>query len=74
MKPTVQIRDAFISPGFGGNTVLMGYPVDYPADHMYYTGCVSNNKEITTSAIVARPDDSTVETKRTIYKVLNWRE
>ena len=66
-KPIVPIKDAMII----GNR-LCGVPIDYPESHMAYPGCISNEKEVLTSQIINN-DHELVETKRTIYQVINWK-
>lgn len=73
-KPVVQIKNAFIVfkdeaceiPNF-----LVGFPLDYPEEHMESPGDISGKKFIRTSSIVRRGENF-VETERTLYKVLNW--
>lgn len=73
-KPVIHIRNAgFIDYPFTHQRVLRGIVEDYPEDHMYYPGCVTNGGYVTTSAVVS-VDGDTVETKRSIYKVLSWAE
>lgn len=72
-KPVVQIKECYIEKVLGDNTVLSGIPIDYPDSHMVYEGCVTNGRRVYTSSIVAQ-DGNFVETKRTVYHVLNWIE
>lgn len=73
-KPVIQIRNAsFIDYHLPGQRALYGIVEDYPEDHMVYPGCVTNGKYVTTSVVV-NVDGDTVETKRSIYKVLSWAE
>lgn len=66
-KPVVNINNAYIE----GN-LLYGYPENYPEEHCYYPGAVTNTKLIHTSPIVRKEEDY-VETERTIYFVKSWR-
>lgn len=69
MKPTVNISNA----SFVGNR-LHGTVHNYPESHMVEPGCVSNNVgTVLTSRIIYHRDDI-VETERTIYNVLSWKE
>lgn len=73
-KPVIQIRNAsFIDYPLTYQRALYGIVEDYPEEHMYYPGCVTNGRYITTSAVV-NVDGDIVETKRSIYKVLSWAE
>lgn len=67
MKPTIDIKDAYILAG-----MLWGIPVDYPKEHQYYPGAVTPGKEVHTSSIV-KHEGNRVETLRSIYNVLNWK-
>lgn len=58
-KPRVQIKDAFI---LGKH--LWGYTVDHPL--------VSNNSLVRTSEIVAHHSTRCIETRNSIYEVVNW--
>ena len=78
MKPVVQIKNAEIVKTNSWGValeyeILTGIPVDYPDDHQYYSGCLQNGKQIWTTKIVAH-NGNTVETVRTIYKILNWNK
>ena len=66
-KPTVHIKNASII-----NNRLTGIVVDYPEDHHYYPGCVTNGQEVITSAIVSSDGENQIETQRTIYIVDSW--
>lgn len=73
-KPVIQIRNAsFIYHPITHKRELYGIVEDYPEDHMVYPGCLTNGGYVTTSAVV-NVDGDTVETKRSIYKVLSWAE
>lgn len=76
MKPTVQIKDCFITNiGFHGgklkNFILSGIPIDYPDEHQYRKFDQMNGRRIMTSEIV-RHEENVVETTRTVYNVINW--
>lgn len=74
-KPTVQIKDAYITEiGYWSDSnlgILSGIPLDYPDEHQYRLGALENGKRVWTSAIV-KQEGNVVETRRTIYHVLNW--
>lgn len=75
-KPTVQIKDAKILDHdcYGSCApILYGTPIDYPDEHQYRQGALTNGFPIYTTKIVHQ-DGDIVETHRTIYKVLNWLE
>ena len=60
MKPVVQIKDARLF-----NNRLVGAAIDHPN--------IPSGAEVFTSKIV-KIEGNTVETKNTIYNVLNWLE
>ena len=77
-RPVVQIKDCTLQRtvlwnegGFKQAYVLIGTPIDYPAEHMAFPGCVSNRKPVQTSEVIDA-DETTVLTKRTEYRVKNW--
>lgn len=64
-KPIVDIYDAAIHEWFGsGKDILCGTPINHPNQSL-------NGKDMHSSAIV-RVDGNTVETRNTIYNVLDW--
>jgi hypothetical protein len=74
-KPVVQIKDASIgnSAWYPNRRTLCGIPIDHPRERL-------NGKLIESSEIVEYiPNEvymegpETVETKNTVYKVLNWK-
>jgi hypothetical protein len=78
VKPTVQIRDAFLQRSIVWSDskmkqayVLIGTVLDYPESHMGFPGCVENNKPAQTGEVV-KCEGNVVETKRTRYVVQNW--
>ena len=70
-KPIVDISDCYIYKNYAGQDILTGVPINYPSDHCYYPGAVSNTKRVDTSPVVHRMGDW-VETQRTKYRVANW--
>jgi hypothetical protein len=71
IKPTVQIKDAAIITGWDGKNRLTGVVIDYPDSHQSFEGAVENDKPVITSEII-KSGETYVETKRTMYYVLNW--
>jgi len=71
IKPTVQIKDCYLEPHISGCQILSGVVLDYPDEHQFYSGCLTNGNRVWTSKVVS-VDGNTVETLRTIYKVQNW--
>ena len=68
-KPIVYISEAYLY-----ENSLFGTVHNYPTDHMVISGCVTNNSgTVRTSSILNREGD-TIETQRTIYKVLSWHK
>ena len=72
-KPTVQIKDCYFEQTIDGKKILSGIVLDYPDEHQWYPGCLTNGRRVRTSLVVSENGD-TVETQRTIYKVQNWIE
>jgi len=73
-KPIVRIRDAVILDGIYKDR-MHGIVEDYPEDHQGYPGALENGREVITSKIVKFWDNmNRVETERTIYNVINWKE
>lgn len=70
-KPIVNIYDCYIYKNWTGHDILTGIPTNYPSDHCYMPGAVSNTKRVDTSPVIRRIGDL-VETQRTKYKVANW--
>jgi hypothetical protein len=66
VKPVVAIRQAVIVnvASEPGKRIMFGYPVNHPKERL-------NNKMIRTSNIISI-DGDTVETKNTIYNVMDW--
>lgn len=71
-KPFIKIKDAYLVD-FRGIRRLTGIPIDYPEDHMWYTGCVVEGNPVLTSKVINVDEEfSLVETERTVYEVQNW--
>lgn len=71
-KPFVKIKDAYLVDLLGSRR-LTGIPIDYPEDHMVYTGCVIEGIPVLTSKVINVDEEfSLVETERTVYEVQNW--
>jgi hypothetical protein len=66
VKPIVDIEDALLGPYWGTTSILLfGSPRNHPKVHL-------NGVDMHSSTVLAVRGDR-VETKNTIYNVLNWR-
>jgi hypothetical protein len=74
VKPVAEIENAAIMQYPDGARSLMGILKSYPEQHKAYSHCGADpGKFVTTSKIVrGQEGDLTIETARTIYKVLSW--
>ena len=70
-KPLVDIKDCFLFENWQGNQILTGIPLNYPDEHQYRPGALENGRRVYTSAVV-KAEPYTIETQRTIYRVINW--
>ena len=73
-KPVVEIKNAELTPAFEVDSAtlvqcLIGDVEEYPEGHG--AGSALSGERIRTSRIL-KIDGNTVETRNTIYKVLNW--
>ncbi len=70
MKPIVDIKDCYIYADTMGRERLTGVVLNYPEDHK--VNYFKDGDKVITSPIISK-GDTTVETVRTIYNVLNWK-
>ena len=71
MKPVVDISDCSIYADSMGRERLTGVALNYPDSHK--VNYFKNNESIITSPIIGKTPN-TVETVRTIYRVLSWAD
>lgn len=66
-KLTVDLKDAWIDVSMGkGCEFLWGIPVNHPSELM--------NGKITHTSYIVSLNGNVVETKRSVYNILNWDE
>jgi hypothetical protein len=64
VKPTVDIRDAWFDVNYSEKKILRGIPVNHPRGYL--------NGVLVYTSNVQSHDGNIVETRNTVYNVLNW--